>query len=212
MGRGSSFYRRRRNDKIDYLLCCFVFRIEVRITKSILLIVDLQRGFITPKTKKVIDVIENAINTLDFEVCVYSRFYNNEETSFSRILNWERFQSVEEQEIVLPIVDGNKIVSKDTYSAVTRDLKRIIEECKIERAYLCGIDTDSCVLATAFELFDNGVEPVIIIDGCASTGGDEYHHAAELIMKRSFGKENVNPLSCYIGGKKRKPHFLLLIC
>ena len=112
----------------------------MRITKSILLIVDLQRGFITPKTKKVIDVIENAINTLDFEVCVYSRFYNNEETSFSRILNWERFQSVEEQEIVLPIVDGNKIVSKDTYSAVTRDLKRIIEECKIERAYLCGID------------------------------------------------------------------------
>ena len=165
-----------------------------------LLIVDLQLGFITPKTKKVISVIESAKNSLDYDVCVYSRFYNSKETSFSRILNWKRFQSIEEQEIVLPIDKKDFVVSKDTYSAVTRELKYIIDTHQIERAYICGIDTDSCVLATAFELFDNGVEPVILIDGCASTGGDEVHCAAEMIMKRSFGKENVNPLTCYIGG------------
>ena len=174
----------------------------MRFTKSILLIVDLQRGFITEKTQKVIGVVENAVNTLEYDVCVYSKFYNNEETSFSRILNWDRFQSIEEQEIVLPRVNGNVIVSKNTYSAVTKELKQLIEKNKIERVYLCGIDTDSCVLATAFELFDNGVEPVIIIDGCASTAGDEYHHAAEIIMKRSFGRENVNLLSYYTGGNK----------
>lgn len=168
---------------------CLAFRNEVIITKSILLIVDLQRGFITPETERVVGVIEKAINTLDYDICVYSKFFNNEKTSFSRILKWERFQSVEEQEMVLPVVSGDVVVSKDTSSAVTKELKQIIEEEKIERAYLCGIDTDSCVLATAFELFDNGVEPVIIIDGCASTGGDEFHHAAEMIMKRSFGKK-----------------------
>ena len=31
---------------------------------------------------------------LDYDVCVYSRFYNSKETSFSRILNWKRFQSL----------------------------------------------------------------------------------------------------------------------
>lgn len=164
------------------------------------MIVDLQRGFVTPKTERVIGVIERAINTLEYDVCVYSRFYNNKETSFTRILNWERFQSAEEQEIVLPIAKKDLVVSKNTYSAVTNELKHIINSHQIERVYLCGIDTDSCVLATAFELFDNGIEPVIIIDGCASTGGDEIHHAAETIMRRSFGKENVNPLAYYTGG------------
>lgn len=180
----------------------FVYGNEVIITKSILLIVDLQCGFITPKTESVVGVIEKAINTLDYEVCVYSKFYNNEETSFSRILNWRKFRSAKEQEIVLPIGSRDIVVSKDTYSAVTEELKRIVKEEKIERVYLCGIDTDSCVLATAFELFDNGIEPAIIIDGCASTGGDECHHAAEIIMKRSFGKENVDLLLNYTGGNK----------
>lgn len=170
-------------------------------TKTILLIVDLQHGFIKPCTKSVINVVKRAINDLQYDVCIYSRFYNTEETSFSRFLNWERFQSTEEQEIVLPVDKKDIIVSKDTYSAVTKELKSIIEEGEYKRAYVCGIDTDSCVLATAFELFDNGIEPLIIIDGCASTGGNEYHQAAELIMKRSFGKNNVNCLSYYIGGK-----------
>lgn len=170
--------------------------------KTMLLIVDLQRGFIKPCTENVINIVKRAINDLQYDVCIYSRFYNTEETSFSRFLNWKKFQSAEEQEIVLPVDKKDITISKDTYSAVTKELKNIIKEGEYKRVYICGIDTDACVLATAFDLFDNGIEPLIIIDGCASTGGKEYHQAAELIMKRSFGKNNVNCLSYYI--KKNK--------
>ena len=128
----------------------------MRDTKSILLIVDLQRGFINPNTEKVLSVVSDAKKLLNYEICVYTKFFNTRETSFSQILNWNRFQSDDEQEIVLPPDDNDIILTKDSYSAVTSDLKRIIVEGEFDNVYLCGIDTDSCVLATAFELFDIG--------------------------------------------------------
>ena len=169
------------------------------ITKSVIFIIDLQQGFITQDTHKIVRVIEDAKTSLEYTFCVYSRFYNDNETSFSRFLNWNRFQSKEEQEIVLPPSPQDIVVDKNTYSAITEELKRTLISEKIDCAYLCGIDTDSCVLATAFALFDIGIEPRIIIDGCASTGGVGLHSAAEIVMKRSFGEDNVNRLDFYIG-------------
>lgn len=172
----------------------------MKVTKPFLIIVDLQKGFLNEHTKSIIEVIENAKNTLDYEVCVFTKFYNDMDTSFSQILNWKRFQSEEEQELVLKPCKQDVVISKNTYSAVTQELRELIKEYGCDRAYICGIDTDACVLATAFELFDNGIEPLVVIDACASSSGNNYHAAAELIMRRSFGNDNVNNLSEYIGG------------
>lgn len=165
-----------------------------------MLIVDAQRGFINSNTEKVLNVINDSRKLLNYEICVYTKFFNSQKTSFSKILNWNRFQSKDEQELILPVYDNDIILDKNSYSAVTCNLKKIIADGQYDNVYLCGLDTDSCVLATAFDLFDIGVKPTIIIDGCASSGGYSYHAAAELIMRRSFGNDNVNSLSYYIGG------------
>ena len=167
-------------------------------TDSLLIIVDVQNGFVNDNTREVLDVVNKAKEKLKYDVCVLTKFFNSEETSFSQILNWKRFQTEEEQELSVGIEKHDKVIYKSTYSAVTDELKTLISQNRYKKAYVCGIETDSCVLATAFELFDNGVEPMIIIDGCASMRGPEYHNAAELIMRRSFGDDNVKSLNQYL--------------
>lgn len=167
-------------------------------TDSLLIIVDVQNGFVNDNTREVLDVVNKAKEKLKYDVCVLTKFFNSEETSFSQILNWKRFQTEEEQELSVGIEMHDKVIYKSTYSAVTDELKTLISQNRYKKAYVCGIETDSCVLATAFELFDNGVEPMIIIDGCASMRGPEYHNAAELIMRRSFGDDNVKSLNQYL--------------
>ena len=44
---------------------------------------------------------------------------------------------------------------KYTYSAVNRDLIEYISKNSIDEIYLCGFDTDGCILKTAFDLFEN---------------------------------------------------------
>jgi len=169
---------------------------------TLLIIVDVQKGFINDNTRKVLPVLNKAKSELKYDACVLTKFFNSEETSFSQILNWKRFQTDEEQELSIQPNSDDKIINKNTYSAVTDDLKALIKEKNYKKAYVCGIETDSCVLATAFELFDNGIEPLIIIDACASMRGEEFHNAAELIMRRSFGDDNVQSLDWYINKNK----------
>jgi len=38
----------------------------------------------------------------------------------------------------------------------------------MERVFIHGIDTDMCVLKIAMDLFDLGIEPVVLTDCCAS--------------------------------------------
>ena len=50
-----------------------------------------------------------------------------------------------------------------------------------------GCDTDACILATAFKLFDENYEFRVLSDYCFSSGGKEVHDSAVEIMKRNFG-------------------------
>ena len=56
---------------------------------------------------------------------------------------------------------------------------------------LVGVYTDACVLATAIDLFEMGIRPIIIEDCVGSGGDDECHEAGVLILKRSIGKEQI---------------------
>ena len=175
---------------------------EVMNVGNLLIVIDIQKGFINTKTRKALEIVEKAKKRLEYDVCVLTKFFNSDETSFSQFLHWKRFQTEKEQELAIEIEEKDKTIYKNTYSAVTDDLKSLICNGKYKKAYICGVETDSCVLATAFELFDNGVKPMIIIDGCASMRGKKFHKAAELIMRRSFGDENVKSLEYYLGGQK----------
>jgi nicotinamidase-related amidase len=52
---------------------------------------------------------------------------------------------------------------------------------------LCGIATDGCVLKSAVDAFERGIEPVVVTDACASHAGREIHEAGLLLLARFIG-------------------------
>lgn len=108
--------------------------------------------------------------------------------------------SPEDQNLVLPLMDKDMVFDKTSYSPLTDDFLDFLTKERFDAAYICGIETDSCVLATAFALFDMGIKPIIIIDCCATCAGDELQSAAIMIMDRAFGKENIKMLNDLCNG------------
>ena len=158
--------------------------------KGILLAVDLQNGFlISPECKAVVPKVVERAN--QFHQVWATRFFNRN-VNFSRQLNWNEMvsgQSTELSTILSPVV--SKTFDKPSYSPVSQALLQALLRDAITTVAVCGVDTDACVMATALGLFDAGFETFVVSDGCASSGGQEYHEAAIKILERNIGAEYV---------------------
>ena len=66
-----------------------------------------------------------------------------------------------------------------------------IDSNNIETIYLCGIDTDACVLKTALDLFENKFDVKVIEDCSMSHSGIEYHNSAINMLRKLIGNQNV---------------------
>lgn len=112
-----------------------------------------------------------------------------------KILKWNKLKNEKEQEIVKDIEKYlDFIIEKDGYSGYTNDMINILKSINnnlSDKVYIVGFDTDGCVLATVFDLFEDGIRPIILADYCASTGGDEYNNAGIKVLQRLIGKNNI---------------------
>ncbi len=161
-----------------------------RHRKAILLAVDLQNGFLlAPECKAVVPKV--VVSASQFHACWATRFFNRN-PNFSRQLNWNEMVSGQETElstILSPVV--SKTFDKPSYSPMLRALLQALQSDAITTVVVCGVDTDACVMATALGLFDAEFETFVVSDGCASSGGQEYHEAAIKILKRNIGAQYV---------------------
>lgn len=162
--------------------------------RGIMLAVDLQNGFlITPECEAVVPkVVENASQ---FHQVWATRFFNRN-PNFSRQVGWNEMVSGEEtklSEILIAVI--TKTFYKPSYSPVSPALLQVLQSEAITTIAICGVDTDACVMATALGLFDAGFETFVVSDGCASSGGQEYHETAIKILKRNIGERYVIPFT-----------------
>lgn len=67
------------------------------------------------------------------------------------------------------------------------ELKSYLIEQAIKQIFLVGIDTDMCVLKIALDIFDLGIEPIVLTDCCASTSGLQAHLAGLAVLSRNIG-------------------------
>ena len=77
------------------------------------------------------------------------------------------------------------------YNAYNNELKLYINTNNIKTIYLCGIDTDACVLKTALDLFENNFDVKVIEDCSMSHSGIEYHISAINMLRKLIGNQNV---------------------
>ena len=151
----------------------------------------MQKGFIRDTNKHLVEKINNYIKENSFDNIFFTVCVNNSASPFTNILKWYGGTTDQEQQIIVNVPNGAKIIIKDGYG-VSNDVIEMFHSMGIAEMEVCGTDTDACCLAVAFNLFDNGIRPIVLSDLCASSSKDTSAHTNALeLMKRQFGKDNV---------------------
>lgn len=158
--------------------------------KSLLLIIDLQNAFINENTNNLPKKIEKLIDSNKYNTIAFTKFINFENSIFANKLNWKGCIDEEDKKIVIN-TQNNIIFNKTKYSVVSEEFINYINDNKITEIYLCGIDTECCVLKTAFDLFELGYNVYVLKDYCACTKGIKRHNNAIEIIRRNIGKNFV---------------------
>jgi len=123
----------------------------------------------------------------EYDIVVATQFLNKKLSLFETELGYKesRFGSVE-SEIILPLRPKN-VFDRYSYGLQSTHIERL-REYPVQRWDIVGCDTDAGVLATCYNLWDNGIKFRVMKELCHSSGGPEVHNAALTIMKRSFGQ------------------------
>jgi nicotinamidase-related amidase len=161
-----------------------------------LLIVDVQQGFVNERSRHIIPRVAGlAITWLKHGSPVYmSQFVNSPDSPWERWIHWSSLQSDDEIAIYPPLdtlADQATVYQKQTYSSIVGPFAEGLAESQWPEVIVCGIATDSCVLATALDLFDHGVRPLVVSDACASHAGKAVHDAGLLVISRNIGIDQV---------------------
>lgn len=155
-----------------------------------LIVVDVQSGFVNGHTRHVLPVVERIQSSYDRLYA--TRFVNAPVSPWRRFMDWRRFaEGSADVELAFRPAAHAVILEKHVYSCVNEDLLRDLRDRETAEVFLCGIDTDACVLVSAVDLFQNGIRPVILAEACASHAGPEYHEAGLLILERLVGTDQI---------------------
>lgn len=161
------------------------------MNNELLLIIDVQRAFINKYTDNIPNSIEKHIKNNKYNMIVLGKFVNNADSKFVKDLKWLGCMNNNETEIVLNNCKDYTIIERTAYSVYNNRLEQILKENDIKTVYLCGLDTDACVLKTAVDLFENNYDVKVIKDLCASSGGIEYHNYGIKLIERFIGIDNI---------------------
>lgn len=158
-----------------------------------LFVVDVQNYFTNPVATTLPQDIASYIrkNRKNFSVIIFTQFVNTPQSSVYRFLKWKECMKSPDTDItseLKPLLKHGLLFPKDAYSALkVPQIRKELREKKIDRLYLCGIDTDCCVLATAYDAFDQGYQVCLLENLCLSRPGKKLHEAAKAMFKRNVG-------------------------
>ncbi|WMI98107.1 cysteine hydrolase family protein [Pseudomonas chlororaphis subsp. aurantiaca] len=121
--------------------------------RQVLLIIDVQPSFNPPEW------LVSGINALLGQLPSVATVERHDEsqTPFARQLGWQPAADDES------LVAADRIFIKHGY-APTPETIAYLRSLAPERVLVCGIQTDTCVLAAGFALFDAGLQPTLITD------------------------------------------------
>lgn len=158
------------------------------MTKKALLIIDVQNYFINDLTKLIPKKIVTYINHTDYDFIIFTKFINKKGSNFFKLLNWGKMLSGHETEIhrsLIAYCDKKNVFVKNTYSIFkAKGFCEYLRANHIKSLYLCGIDTEACILASAFDGFDLGYEVKIIKELCSSHTSKSLHNSALKIVEK----------------------------
>lgn len=159
-----------------------------------LLVVDVQTGFINDFTHHIPQRIVRLIEQKIYSPVLFTRFINSSNSPYTRLLQWDGCDQEPETNLsadLTPYVQPELVFSKPGLCGIPTELASYLNEHQVQQIAIAGIDTDMCVLKIAMDLFDQGIEPIVLTDCCASTAGLQAHLAGLAVLSRNIGAQRL---------------------
>lgn len=162
--------------------------------KKALIVIDLQKGFLTKYTRGLPSKIRRFIQKREneYDSIIFTQFRNLPKSNFVRHLNYRDLMSRNRYDIVNELrglVKKTNLFEKDTYSSfVTKKLPGALRRSGIKEVHIIGIDTENCVLTFARDAFDRGYKVVVLKNLCRSHSDPKLHRAALEIIRNNIGE------------------------
>lgn len=150
--------------------------------RKVLLIIDVQEPFLSEQTQAVPEFLRELLQRERFDLVIQSCWQNYPGSPYETRLGYDRGMEAR------PLLScpGEKVLFRSTYSAVNGELRGCIRQD--DRLYVAGLETDACILATLFDLWDAGFSFHLYREGVGTNRSDLAEPALALIS-RQFGDE-----------------------
>ena len=164
---------------------------------SILLVIDVQNGFQRNKeTKENATRIAELLSSNIFDKVISTRFVNRPESPYTRWLHWPRLIGKPDTDLLDELkIKSDIILEKYYYNCEKESFTSALKKCNDgvlpDCVFMCGTDTDCCVQINAATMFEMGIHPIVLVDYCASNGGQESHRAGLMVMRRTLGEKHL---------------------
>ena len=161
-----------------------------------LLVVDVQKGFLNDYTRHVPERVAKLAARRGHGDLYFTRFENPPGGPYRKFLRWDGCGRPPDTDLAPEVARlaarrPEHVFTKPGYAGLPEALAGVLRDRGIKRVNVAGIDTDMCVLKVALDLFDLGIEPIILVDCCASTSGLQAHLAGLAVLTRNIGAERL---------------------
>jgi nicotinamidase-related amidase len=162
--------------------------------KNALVVIDVQNHFAVEKAANLPEKIHQHIKSNKYDFVIFTKFLNLPSSNFHKILGYKKVTGPPATDIhpaLIGLTNKNNTFEKVTYSAFKDSaFVNFLNKHKIKELFLCGINIDGCVLATAYEAFDLGYK-VKIIEELSSVASfrDDYEDSAKVIIARNLKRK-----------------------
>jgi len=147
-----------------------------RILKKALICLDVQEDFLR--------------KTLDYIAPLCQNYINEHADAYEVIVltHW-MYDEIKGQNTLLLSHPKARVVEKTTYSGLTEETQRILQEHQIEEVHITGVDSELAVLATMFSMVDAGYSTKVLERLVTSYHGRNWE--SMMIARHAIGAENV---------------------
>lgn len=162
-------------------------------SSTLLMVVDAQLIFThaADPDGRCVGYIAHHIDRGGYGLVRYTRFVNHPGSLPATLLGYDKAMAQHPSAQLVPAIArrADHTLDHAGYGPNPHDVDELVQHVRargINHAVVMGFDTDACVLGTAFALWNRGLATAIDPRGCASSGGQELHHAALRIARRSL--------------------------
>lgn len=164
---------------------------------DLLLVVDMQNGFVNEKCQHIIPNIITLIKAFirAKKLVAFTRFVNQAGSEYERFIRWSKLKDEPEINIIEALNNFvNLVFDKTHYTPFIPGFDTFLKSNQVNRIFICGVATESCVMKSAIDSFEHAYEPIVVRDAIYSHAGEEAHHAGLLVISRNIGRGQLKEL------------------